>query len=33
VKQMRAKLHAWYKHVDAKFLQPKGGNSPWYPQQ
>lgn len=33
VKQMRAKLHAWYKHVDAKFLQPKGGNSPWYPGQ
>lgn len=32
VAQMRAKLHAWYKEVDAKFLQPKGDNqSPWRP--
>ena len=32
VKQMRAKLHAWYKEVDAKFLQPKeGGEIPWRP--
>ena len=31
VRQMRAKLHAWYKEVDAKFLQPKNGNVPWKP--
>lgn len=32
VKQMRKKLHAWYKQVDAKFLQPKdGGPLPWHP--
>jgi arylsulfatase A-like enzyme len=32
VKQMRARLHAWYKEVDAKFLQRKGnGPEPWRP--
>lgn len=29
---MRAKLHSWYREVDAKFLQPKGsGMQPWRP--
>ncbi len=32
VKRMRKKLHAWYKQVDAKFLQPKDGQQPWRPQ-
>jgi len=32
VEQMRAKLHAWYKEVDAKFLERKGdGPAPWRP--
>ncbi len=32
VEQMRAKLHAWYKQVGAKFLEPKdGGPQPWRP--
>lgn len=33
VAKMRGKLHAWYKQVDAKFLQPKKGNDakPWRP--
>ncbi len=32
VEQMRAKLHAWYQEVDAKFLEPKGENAqPWRP--
>jgi len=32
VNRMRKKLHAWYKQVDAKFLQPKGDNErPWCP--
>lgn len=31
VNLMRKRLHAWYKSVDAKFLQPKAGNSPWSP--
>ncbi len=33
VKTMRAKLHAWYPSVGAKFLQPKteGGEIPWRP--
>ena len=32
VARMRAQLHAWYKDVDAKFLQPKeGGPMPWRP--
>ena len=29
VSSMKAKLHAWYKEVDAKFLQPK---EPWRPE-
>ena len=33
VERMREKLHAWYKQVDAKFLQPKGDNDkPWRPE-
>ncbi|MGC6459067.1 MAG: sulfatase [Akkermansiaceae bacterium] len=33
VKSMRAKLHAWYKETDAKFLQKKKGQKeePWRP--
>jgi arylsulfatase A-like enzyme len=32
VKQMRSRLHAWYKQVDAKFLRPKeDGPPPWRP--
>lgn len=32
VKEMRARLHVWYKEVDAKFLQKKGdGPEPWRP--
>ncbi|MDB4384822.1 sulfatase-like hydrolase/transferase, partial [Opitutaceae bacterium] len=32
VARMRAQLHAWYKEVDTKFLQPKdGGPMPWRP--
>jgi len=32
VARMRARLHAWYQQVDAKFLQPKpGGPEPWRP--
>ena len=32
VKDLRDRLHAWYKEVDAKFLQPKGDSSnPWRP--
>ena len=32
VKDMRNNLHAWYKEVDAKFLQPKGeSTNPWRP--
>ena len=32
VKSMRTKLHAWYKEVNAKFLQPKGeSKNPWRP--
>jgi len=32
VAQMRARLHAWYKQVDAKLLQAKpGGPKPWRP--
>ncbi len=33
VAEMRGKLHAWYKSVDAKFLQPKtpDGPQPWRP--
>ncbi len=33
VGQLRAQLHAWYRDVDAKFLQPKdGGPMPWRPE-
>lgn len=31
VRGMRRKLHAWYQDVDAKFLQPKDGKTPWRP--
>jgi arylsulfatase A-like enzyme len=32
VRDMRNKLHDWYKEVDAKFLQPKGeSKNPWRP--
>ncbi|MDP6503722.1 MAG: sulfatase [Planctomycetota bacterium] len=32
-KEMRQQLHAWYKKVDAKFLQPKGeAENPWRPE-
>ncbi|MGJ8695314.1 MAG: sulfatase [Verrucomicrobiaceae bacterium] len=33
VEEMRAKLHAWYREVDAKFLQKKKGQveEPWRP--
>jgi arylsulfatase A-like enzyme len=33
VTEMRAKLHAWYREVDAKFLQKKKGQdeAPWKP--
>jgi arylsulfatase A-like enzyme len=33
VKEMRGRLHAWYKQVDAKFLQAKNDNqNPWHPE-
>ncbi|RMF89832.1 MAG: sulfatase, partial [Planctomycetota bacterium] len=33
VEHMRRKLHAWYKEVGAKFLEPKpGGPMPWRPE-
>ncbi|GAB6164063.1 sulfatase [Thermostilla marina] len=33
VELMRRKLHAWYKEVGAKFLEPKpGGPMPWRPE-
>ena len=32
VAELRKQLHAWYRDVDAKFLQPKGdGPAPWHP--
>ena len=31
VDQMRRRLHDWYKSVDAQFLQPKNGKTPWNP--
>lgn len=32
VEQLRDKLHAWYRSVNAQFLEPKGnGPSPWRP--
>lgn len=30
-RQMRDKLHAFYRDVDAKFLQPRNGLTPWKP--
>ena len=33
VTQMRDRLHAWYKTVDAQFLQPNGDKIPWWPSQ
>ena len=33
VERMRGRLHAWYKEVGAKFLEPKGsGPKPWRPE-
>ncbi len=33
VDAMRARLHGWYRQVDAKFLQPKSnGPTPWRPE-
>ena len=29
--QMRERLHAWYKTVDAKFLRELDGQIPWIP--
>jgi len=31
VAQMRKRLHAWYKDIDARFLQEKDGVRPWQP--
>ncbi|MEK6194659.1 MAG: sulfatase-like hydrolase/transferase, partial [Deltaproteobacteria bacterium] len=31
VEQMRKRLHAWYKSVDAQFLREKDGKTPWHP--
>jgi arylsulfatase A-like enzyme len=31
VAEMRNQLHHWYEEVDAKFLQPRDGNTPWEP--
>lgn len=31
VRAMRSRLHAWYRDVDARFLQEKDGNTPWQP--
>jgi hypothetical protein len=32
VERMRDRLHAWYRAVDARFLQPvDGGPTPWRP--
>ena len=31
VEQMRKRLHAWYKTVDAQFLREKEGHIPWRP--
>ncbi|VGO15342.1 Arylsulfatase [Pontiella desulfatans] len=31
VEQMRKRLHAWYKTVDAQFLREKDGKTPWHP--
>ncbi len=32
VSEMRSRLHAWYREVDAKFLREKDGQSPWRPE-
>jgi arylsulfatase A-like enzyme len=32
VRQMRKRLHTWYKTVDAKFLREKDGQIPWKPE-
>lgn len=32
VTEMRAKLHDWYRTVDAKFLREKDGRTPWSPE-
>jgi len=32
VSELKAALHAWYGEVDAKFLQPKDGKTPWRPE-
>lgn len=32
VEMMRARLHDWYRTVDAKFLQEKDGQFPWQPE-
>ena len=32
VDALRMKLHQWYREVDAKFLQPKDGKTPWLPK-
>ena len=31
VAEMRGRLHEWYEEVDAKFLRPKDGRTPWSP--
>lgn len=31
VAALRARLHAWYKDVGARFLEPKDGRTPWRP--
>ena len=32
--EMRERLHAWYREVDARFLRAKeGGPTPWWPGQ
>lgn len=31
VKDLRGRLHAWYREVNAKFLEPKDGREPWRP--
>lgn len=31
VMEMTKRLHRWYQSLDAEFLQPKNGNTPWRP--
>jgi arylsulfatase A-like enzyme len=34
VRDLRARLHAWYREVGARFLRPReGGPAPWRPDQ